>query len=428
MSYSKLLLTSALALTAALPLCAKEKLVILNQGLWNANNGSISYFEDGTVVSNHWFQDKNGYNIGDTPQDIINVADNLIAVSVNTSNIIQYMDYEGNAVAATEDIPNNRYMASDGKYLYISSYAHECTVDGNTVDFEKGFVAKIDVSTYQIVATCEVGYEPDGIAYYDGHIFVANSGGYAYTGDHEYESTVSIIDTESMTIIRNVDTGCINLYGKVSQSGQYLCINSCGDYNSVGTSVVILDCDKALKGEDDCFKVISDVAATYSTGTLDGKFYVIGSAYSYISGSYTYNYLTIDPAELFADNGGIEESLPSGIQDEIEGMTQPYGIYVNPYTGYIYATDAGNYTEGGTLYQWNQDGTLIGTYTLYINPAHCLALAPDELSDGIEDITVSSNTTAVSYYDIQGRKLSKPQSGLNIVKNADGSVSKVIIK
>ena len=78
--------------------CAQEKIIILNEGLWQSDNGRISYFEDGKVVSNQWFRDKNGYKLGDTPNDIIQVNDNLIAIDVNWSNIIQFIRPDGTAV------------------------------------------------------------------------------------------------------------------------------------------------------------------------------------------------------------------------------------------------------------------------------------------------------------------------------------------
>ena len=143
---------------------SQERIIILNEGNWQADNGRISYFEDGKVISNQWFRDVNGYKLGDTPNDIIAVNDRLIAIAVNWSNIVQFITPEGKAVAATEDVPNNRKLASDGNFVYVSSYGHECKVGDRFVNFEKGFVAKIDVSTFKVTAATEVGYEPDGIA------------------------------------------------------------------------------------------------------------------------------------------------------------------------------------------------------------------------------------------------------------------------
>ncbi|MDE7136475.1 MAG: hypothetical protein K2N91_07565, partial [Muribaculaceae bacterium] len=113
---------------------AQERIILLNEGNWQADNGKITYFEDGKVVSNQWFRDVNGMKLGDTPNDIIAVNDNLIAIAVNWSNIVQFITPDGKAVAATEDVPNNRKLASDGDYVYISSYGHECRIGDRFVD------------------------------------------------------------------------------------------------------------------------------------------------------------------------------------------------------------------------------------------------------------------------------------------------------
>ena len=137
----------------------QERLIILNEGNWQSNNARISYFEDGVVVSNKWFEEKNGYGIGDTPNDILQVGPDLIAIAINWSNIIQYITTDGMAVAATEDVPNNRKLATDGKHLYITSYAHECLTAGGFWTCEKGFVVKVNLETFQVEQCCEVGWE-----------------------------------------------------------------------------------------------------------------------------------------------------------------------------------------------------------------------------------------------------------------------------
>lgn len=81
-------------------------------------------------------------------------------------------------------------MCSDGHYLYVTSYAHRC---GGTT-FTKGYVAKIDVATKKVTATCEVGWEPEGIRLYDGKLYVANTGGYSFQEHHDYETTISVVD------------------------------------------------------------------------------------------------------------------------------------------------------------------------------------------------------------------------------------------
>ena len=354
-----------------------ERLIVCNEGMWQADNGCLSYFEDGAIVSNKWFKDKNGIKLGDTPNDIIQVNENLIAIAVNWSNIVQFITPQGIAVAATEDIPNNRRLCSDGSYVYITSYGHECETTNGTVYFDKGYVAKIDLSNYKVVATCEVGYEPEGIALYKGHLFVANTGGYSEQESHEYETTVSIINVATMTLEKNIDTQVPNLFGEMSQSGRYLCINSPGDYYEVPPCGLIFDCEKALVSND-CF-VRFDNPVTYNTATPDGKFFAVGSAFSYLTGEYEFACLTIDPKVMMQTGGqeGLEQALPGTMKADFTNMSQPYGIYVNPYSGIIYGTDSGSFEGAGYLYQWTPEGELKGKHKVYINPGHFLALPPD---------------------------------------------------
>lgn len=414
--------TTTLIVTAAMAVSmagAKERLILLNEGNWQADNGKVTYFEDGRVVSNQWFRDVNGMKLGDTPNDIIQVNDSLIAISVNWSNIVQFIRPDGRAVTATEDIPNNRKLASDGRYVYVSSYGHECGTVNGTREFTKGYVAKIDLDNFKVVDAVEVGYEPEGIAIFDGYLFVANTGGYAFNEDHEYETTVSVIDAATMKVIRNVDTGQINLYGKMSQSGRFLCINSPGDYYDIMAATIILDCRAVLDGKKDveCF-VKLDYAATYNTVDRQGNFLAIGSRYSYYTSDYEFNYLTIDPALVLSSDGteGVAETLPGTMLQDIKSMMMPYGIYVNPYTGYYYATDAGGFTSAGTLYQWSPEGNLLGKHKVYINPAHFLALPPEPQA-GLSDIYMQPENAADIIYNLQGIPVTSPRSGQIYIRN-----------
>lgn len=337
-----------------------ENLIICNEGNWQSDNGQLSYY-DGTagVLTNKWFRQVNGSKLGDTPNDIIQVNDTLIAIAVNWSNIIQYIHPDGTACGATENVPNNRRMCADGNYLYITSYAHKC---GNQT-FEKGYVAKIDVKTKQVVATCEVGWEPEGVRLYEGKLYVANTGGYAFSENHAYETTVQVVDAETMKSVKTIDTGCINLYGEMSQAGQYLCINSCGDYYNVKPKTVIVDC------KTDEVKTF-DFPATYNS--TDGDvFYTVGSEFSYNTGEYVYSIKTINPKTQEVKDGIFCEAITQKIKE----ITSPYELYISPYTKNVYFTDAGSYASAGYLYGYTKEGEeLFVKQKVYINPAHILAL------------------------------------------------------
>lgn len=389
---------------SASPLLGKpggsESLIICNEGNWQSDNGQLSYYEGKTgLLTNQWFRQTNKTKLGDTPNDIIQVNDTLIAIAVNWSNIIQFIHPDGTACGATEGVPNNRRLCSDGKYLYVTSYAHKC---GNTT-FTKGYVAKIDVATKAVVGTCEVGWEPEGAQLYKGMLYVANTGGYAFQEDHDYEKTISVVDPTTMMLVKNIDTGCINLYSEMSQAGQYLCVNSAGDYHDNPAKTVVLNCET---GKVTTF----DFPCTYNT--TDGKkFYTIGSQFTFNTGAYTWFINTIDPQTMTVTEGIFNDA----ITQKIKSLTAPYEIYVSPYTGNIYFTDAQSYASAGDLYGYTPAGEkLFGPLETYINPAHILALKL-QTATGINPIT-AKNYEAAQPYNLAGQRVNGHYKGM-VVKN-----------
>lgn len=354
------------------PVSKDEKIIILNEGNWQSDNGQLSYIYNHNIT-NGWFKSVNGTKVGDTPQDIIQLRDDLLAISVNWSNIVYFIRPDGRIVAQTENVPNCRYMATDGNNLYITSYAHE-TALGEI--YTKGYVAKISLTDYKVKATCEVGYEPEGICCYGGKLYIANTGGYAFSEDHDYENTVSVVDCATMKKLRDVEIvngsgqKVINLYGTMSHCGRFLCINSPGDYYNIPPQTVIFNM------ENDSYTVY-DFPSTYNTYAKDDKFFTIGSAFSYLTYEYTYYIKTIDLLTGEVYDGYIcpDGSVSSEVTAAIESMQNPYCTYQNPYSGHLYITDAASYASAGKVYEFDEKGRAVGTpLKCYINPGHMIAL------------------------------------------------------
>jgi hypothetical protein len=67
--------------------------------------------------------------------------------------------------------------------------------------------------------------------------------------------------------------------------------------------------------------------------------------------------------------------------------------------------------------------------TCYFSSLPDVAIKVSKRESGVDAIAIDGNSSvATDYYDIAGRRLSAPQRGLNIVRHADGSVTKLIVK
>ena len=111
------------------------------------------------------------------------------------------------------------------------------------------------------------------------------------------------------------------------------------------------------------------------------------------------------------------------MEEDLRKMMTPYDLYCNPYTGYLYATDADNYASAGKLYQWTPEGRLNGVFTTYINPGHILAIPT--LESGVDEIfDVSAAESDCQIYDLSGRKVSALHKGNIYIVNG----KKILVK
>ena len=254
---------------------------------------------------------------------------------------------------------------------------------------------------------CEVGWEPEGVEYYKGNLYIANSGGYSFQEQHGYETTVSVVKADDMTFIKNIETGKKNLYGSTSLAGNYMLINSAGDFNSTPAATVLLNLDNE---EVKTF----DFPCTYNT--TDGSlFYLVGSSYSY-SGGYSYVVKTIDPRTATVTDKIYNDDITA----IIKSLQMPYDIYISPYTGNVYFTDSRTYGTTGRIYGYTKDGeNVINELETYVGPAHMVALpqAGVPVATGIKTVKQANpKASDEHYYDLSGRRVNRPTHGIYIYK------------
>lgn len=195
-----------------------NSLYVLNEGLWNANNSSLTrYSFDDASVKNNCFFDVNGKGIGDTANDIC-VYGSKMYIAVAGENVIWVTDKDAHILQQIETEGQPRYLATAGGNVYATYY--------------NGYVARIDTTEMRVDATVAVGRNPEQLAVSAGRLFVANSGGLDYATEVGYDRTVSVVDIETFTEITKIDVA-MNPANILAADNGYLYLVSLGNYSTV---------------------------------------------------------------------------------------------------------------------------------------------------------------------------------------------------
>ena len=347
-----------------------EGFYLLNEGNMGSNKSTLDYYDysSGTYTRNIYGQANPSVpkELGDVGNDIAIYGQRLYAV-INCSNKVEVMDARSARRIGQVNIANCRYVRFHEGYAYITSYAGPVVI---RPDYEqRGFVAKVDTATLEIVDTCLVGFQPDELEIADGKIYVANSGGYMVPN---YESTVSVIDLATFSEVRRIPVA-VNLHHLRADRHGQLWATSRGDYYSVPSRLYCIDLRReqacADYGISDRSLYLDSVEVQVSNLCLDGdSLYICSGEWSYVTMDWVITYGIVNTAthRLLTSN-----FITDGSEQDIE---MPYGIKVNPITKDIYLTDAGNYVSPGRLWCFGQDGVAKWTVRTGDIPAHIVFL------------------------------------------------------
>ena len=319
-----------------------------------SNKATLDYFDYSTgVYLKNIFASANPFvarELGDVGNDLQIYGKKLYAV-INCSNLVEVMDSRDAKHIAQISIPNCRYITFDNGYAYVSSYAGPVELDPNS---RKGYVAKIDTATLQIVAECTVGYQPEEMVVENGKLYVANSGGYRVPN---YDNTVSVIDLATFQVTKTIDVD-INLHRMEKDRFGNIYVSSRGDsYDNHPRTFIISSSLDQVTDELELLPV-SDMAM------CGDSLYVVCCQWNNFTNSNEISYAVYDVVrrEIVSHN-----LITDGTEEQIQ---IPYGIAVNPETREFFVTDAKDYVTPGTLYCFSKDGVKKWQITTGDIPAH----------------------------------------------------------
>ncbi|MBV8253714.1 MAG: YncE family protein [Chitinophaga sp.] len=327
--------------TTPVPNAAVAGFYLLNEGNMGSNKATLDYFDYTTGIYH-----KNIYatinpnvvkELGDVGNDVQIYGGKLYAV-INVSNKVEVMDAATTKRIKQIDILNCRYVVFANGKAYVSSYAGPVQLDVNA---PIGFVAEVDTATLEVTRKVTVGFQPEEMAVVNGKLYVANSGGYRVPN---YDSTVSVIDLNTFTEVKKINTG-INLHRLKADAYGDIYVSSRGDYRKVPSSLYRIDTktDEVVQHFD---LPTSDIWISGDTA------YLYGSEFSYNTNSFkiSYNMLNVRTETVLNKN-----FITDGSDAQIK---MPYAVAVNPVTKEILVGDAKDYISPGKLFCYTSTGQL----------------------------------------------------------------------
>lgn len=311
-----------------------DGIFVLNEGVMDHNNSSISYYDMKTgVINPDIFLEANHRGLGDTGNDLQRYGSKLYAV-VNVSNRVEVMNF-----ANAKSLKSISLEGKQPRYIcFLNGKAFVSCFDGDVV--------RIDTATLEIDGTVRCGRNPEGICVCNHKLYVANSGG---LDNPNYDNTVSVVDPNTMTVTKTITVG-INPYIVKGYNDQYIYVNSRGDYMATPYNLYKIDAatDEVVKEygiEVLNFDIYGDKAFVYS--------------YDFMNSTSWIKVLNLHTDEL-SDHNFITDGTT---------IETPYSITANPLNGDIYITDVHDFTVTGDVYCFSQDGKKKFSFEVGINPS-----------------------------------------------------------
>ncbi len=299
-----------------------QGVLVLNEGLFNQNNATLSFF-DGETSYQDVFQSENNRGLGDVANDFeaYSIAGrDFVIMAIDLSSRIEIIDRYSLKSVAQIPLFDGTNAREPRRVLVKGFYAYVCNFDGT--------VAVIDLITYQVIKLIEVGANPDGMVLVNDNLYVSNSGGLQYP---VYDSTLSVINTISNTVETSFKTR-INCTEMVADGQGEIYLVSNGNYDDIEPALLRIDTETNA--------VLNEYSLDVSSLTiLDDWLYFYNATAKQVQRMNT-----------------STEELEASFTIDLSGFETFYGFHIDPLTERIYCADANGYVNSSTINVFTLNG------------------------------------------------------------------------
>jgi len=308
-------------------------LYVLNQGLFNSNNASLSLYDLGTkqVITDR-FNLVNGRGLGDTGNDMETYGSKTYIV-MNVSSTVEVINTKTSKSIAQIKFINGASPRQPRNIVFYKNNAYITSYDGT--------VAVMDTAALTVSKYIAVGNDPEQMAISNGKLYVANSGGLNYPN---YDKTVSVIDLTTQAVVKTL-TVVVNPQNVAADAYGNVYVLSAGDYGTTPSSLAIID------ASTDVVKSQTNFDGSGMTLQGDNLFFITSAKAIKVFNTKSQ---TVTSANFITDGTVI---------------TTPYCVAVDSYTGEVFVGDAKGYGSVGAVVAFDRNG--VKEYTFATGPLPC---------------------------------------------------------
>ncbi|MCS7075772.1 MAG: hypothetical protein NZ455_03645 [Bacteroidia bacterium] len=265
-------------------------LLIINEGLWQQNNSTLTYYNPTSkVIQKNVFYLVNNQILGDTANDLLQVADTLFIV-VSTSNTIYKLNAKTLKIIQTLTISNGGDLR---KMIYLSPHkAYISALTGQKVWI-------INPSSMQVISSFYASF-PEAMALIHNKLYITQSN---YPPNFKNKSLI-VWDVQTDTKIKEILLPVENARHLAVDRLQYLWVSCTGDYinpisaickintnyDSIEVSVPISNNPTHICSVQDTVYVMNDIGVfRYYSGLTAPQIWLNKSTYTEL-GEVFYNF------------------------------------------------------------------------------------------------------------------------------------------
>ena len=340
---------SAAAILSVLSACHKDKndptpdkptaeragVYVLNEGSFNSNNSSLTYYDYTTKVTTpDLFKAANAKGLGDTGNDI-QVYGSKMYIVVNVSSTIEVVDPKTAKSIKHIEMKDGGKGREPRSIVFYKNKAFISSFDGT--------VAVLDTASLTFDKFIKVGRNPEQMVIANDKLYVANSGGLDYLNP---DKTVSVIDLTTLAESKKIEVAVNPTTIAADEFGDVYVI-AYGTYPST-PKLTIID------NKTDKVKSTTDIDAGYGTPFL-------------VNGDVAYYYTSLNKINVY--DVKTEAVTKDSFISDGTALAIPYALAIDSTTGELFVTDALSYSGvNGLLYAFDKNGKKEYTITTGINP------------------------------------------------------------